>query len=183
MDNCAFRTGTMAAVMALLGLAGCGTGSSGPQGEWTWVGGSSTVNQVSVYGVEGTPAASNTPGGRQFTVGWSDTSGNFWLFGGLSAQNGTNIYFNDLWKYSNGQWTWMSGSNLYNQPGIYGTMGVAAPSNVPGARIQANGWTDPTGNLWLFGGFGFDSTGQYGFLNDPLDVQRRRMDVDERLQR
>ena len=164
MDNCDLRTGTLTLVMILVSLSGCGTSSSG---DWTWVGGSNTVNQTAVYGVEGTPAASSTPGGRQFAVGWSDRSENFWFFGGLSAQNdGSFIYFNDLWKYSAGEWTWMSGSNLYDQLGSYGTMGVAAPGNVPGARIEANGWTDPAGNLWLFGGFGFDSTGPNRFLND-----------------
>jgi len=159
-------TGIWAAAIVCLGLAGCGGSRLGPRGEWTWVGGSNTENQTAVYGAEGTPAASNTPGGRQFAVGWSDKSGNFWLFGGFSGQNGGYVYFNDLWKYSAGQWTWMSGSSLDNQAGNYGTLGIAAPSNVPGARIQANGWTDSAGNLWLFGGFGFDSTGQYLFLND-----------------
>ncbi len=165
MDSWAFRTAILAAVM-VLSLAGCGTSSSGPQGEWTWVGGSNALNQVAVYGVEGTPAASNTPAGRQFAAGWSDGLGNLWLFGGLIAQNDSYIYFNDLWKYSAGEWTWMSGSNLGDQIGTYGTLGVAAPANVPGARIQANSWTDSAGNLWLFGGFGFDSTGPNLFLND-----------------
>jgi len=166
MDHCDLRTGILAAAIVGLGLAGCGGSNYGPQREWTWVGGSNTVNQTGVYGVEGTPAASNTPGGRQFAVGWRDKSGKFWLFGGLSAQNSGFIYFNDLWKYSDGEWTWMSGASVDNQAGNYGTMGVAAPGNVPGARIEANGWTDSTGNLWLFGGYGFDSTGQQGFLND-----------------
>src|SRR5208337_3747457 len=36
----------------------------------------------------------------------------------------------------------------------------------PGSRMWASNWTDSSGNLWLFGGFGFDSTGAAGDLND-----------------
>jgi hypothetical protein len=27
-------------------------------------------------------------------------------------------------------------------------------------------WIDSSGNLWLFGGYGYDSTGALGYLND-----------------
>lgn len=35
-------------------------------------------------------------------------------------------YLNDLWKYNPDtyQWTWMSGSDIINQPGTYRTTGV-----------------------------------------------------------
>jgi hypothetical protein len=39
-------------------------------------------------------------------------------------------------------------------------------SNVPGARYVAISWTDGSGNLWLFGGQGYDSSGSDGYLND-----------------
>ena len=39
-----------------------------------------------------------------------------------------------------------------DQPGVYGTQGIAAASNVPGGRENAVSWTDSKGNLWLFGG-------------------------------
>jgi hypothetical protein len=52
------------------------------------------------------------------------------------------------------QWTWQNGSNTPNADGVYGTQGVAAAANVPGARSGASRWTDPAGNLWLFGGVG-----------------------------
>jgi hypothetical protein len=44
-------------------------------------------------------------------------------------------------------------------PGVYGTLGNAADKNVPGSRRDPVSWTDKSGNFWLFGGFGFDSTG------------------------
>jgi len=32
-------------------------------------------------------------------------------------------------------------------------------------------WSDASGNLWLFGGEGFDSTGTEGTLNDLWEYQ------------
>jgi hypothetical protein len=38
------------------------------------------------------------------------------------------------------EWTWMSGSDGYDAPPAYGTQGVAAAGNTPGARSSAMGW-------------------------------------------
>lgn len=138
-------------------------------GKWTWVSGSNLNNQPGIYGTKGTASVNNVPGARQNLVSWVDTSGDFWLFGGLGIDStGTGGELNDLWKYdpTTKTWTWKSGSNLVNQYGVYGTEGVAAPNNVPGARFGANSWVDASGNLWLFGGFGWDPTGIVGLLND-----------------
>jgi len=138
-------------------------------GEWTWMGGANVANQPGTYGTLGTAAPGNVPGGRSHAVSWTDASGNFWLFGGygFDSSGGTAAAeLNDLWKYSNGEWTWMGGANVANQPGTYGTLGTAAPGNVPGARYSAVGWTDAAGNLCLFGGYGYYSAGSSGFLND-----------------
>lgn len=67
---------------------------------------------------------------------------------------------------SSGTWTWMSGSDVINTPGVYGTKGVPAPTNLPGARQFAASWTDPAGAFWLFGGFGVAANGDTGYLND-----------------
>jgi hypothetical protein len=134
-------------------------------GQWTWVSGAITGNQAGSYGTQGTAAAGNVPPGRQASVAWVDKSGNFWMFGGFTS--GTNG-FNDLWKFDPlaKQWTWESGSKgATNTPGNYGTQGVAAASNVPGARWISAAWSDTHGNLWLFGGQGFDATGN-GSLGD-----------------
>ena len=132
-------------------------------GQWTWMGGSSVVNQPGVYGTKGTAAAGNVPGARADAIGWTDTAGNLWLFGGYNDFG--MVYLNDFWKYSAGQWTWMGGSNVSNQHGTYGTEGVSALGNVPGARRQAVAWTDTVGNFWLFGGEGY-SLSSFGDLND-----------------
>ena len=52
---------------------------------------------------------------------------------------------NDLWKYSNGEWTWISGNNIIKSPGIYGTKGISSPSNYPGARGYAVGGINSSG--------------------------------------
>jgi N-acetylneuraminic acid mutarotase len=141
-------------------------------GEWTWMSGSNLRQQPGVYGTKGVPAASNVPGARLWPVSWTDSSGNLWLFGGVGydgvAGYGGYGSLNDLWKYtpSTGEWTWMSGSNLTEQPGVYGTKGVPAAGNVPGARYSPVSWTDASANLWLFGGVGRDGVGGYGSLND-----------------
>jgi len=134
-------------------------------GQWTWVSGAKTGNQAGTYGTQGTAAAGNVPPGRQASVAWVDNIGNFWMFGGFTS--GTNG-FNDLWKFDPvaTQWTWVSGSKgATSTPGNYGTQGIAASTNVPGARWISAAWSDIHGNLWLFGGQGFDATGN-GSLGD-----------------
>jgi hypothetical protein len=134
--------------------------------QWTWVSGSMTANQSGTYGTLGTPAGTNIPGARETSMSWTDASGNFWLFGGFDFDSvGTPAALNDLWEFSGGQWTWKSGANVVNQTGVYGTQGVPAATNVPGARWSSAAWTDAVGNLWLFGGQGYDSTGN-GSLSD-----------------
>jgi N-acetylneuraminic acid mutarotase len=153
-----------------------GSGGSGSSaftyGTWTWEDGSNTNDQLGTYGFLGTPASANVPGARIASAGWVDTTGNFWLFGGageLSVSLSTGWgYLNDLWRYSpsSGEWIWMSGSSTAdNQKGIYG-LGTAAPGNLPGSRDSAATWTDKSGNFWLFGGQGYDSAGDEGYLND-----------------
>jgi N-acetylneuraminic acid mutarotase len=157
------------------GASGKDTGSVGNVtvvcgfGQWTWKGGLDKVNASGVYDIQGTASASNMPGARYWTSSWTDASGNFWLFGGVGYDAaGATGYLNDLWRYSpsTGLWTWVGGGNADNASGVYGTLGTAAAGNVPGARYAASSWTDSSGNLWLFGGVGYDSTGAFGNLND-----------------
>ena len=139
--------------------------------EWAWIGGPNTVDGKGVYGVKGVADSANTPGARIGEVFWTDAQGNLWLFGGYGYDS-TGVQraqLNDLWKYSpsTGKWTWASGSNTANATGVYGTQGVAAAANVPGARNPAASWTDANGNLWLLGGEELDiPTGYYHRRND-----------------
>ncbi len=151
-------------------------------GQWTWMGGSSpaacTTRGVAcvwpgVYGTLGTPAAGNVPASRAWSSSWADGSGHFWLFGGDGTDaNGSSGLINDLWKFdpSTNEWAWMGGSSTLDLPeglpGVYGTLGAPAAGNIPGSRDFASSWTDRSGNLWLFGGEGYDANGNAGPLND-----------------
>lgn len=133
---------------------------------WTWVAGSNTVDASGVYGTLGTGAVGNTPGARASSVAWVDSSGDFWLFGGVAFDSsGALDTINDLWKFSGGEWTWAGGSNSIDAPGVYGTLGTPAAGNVPGARSGATA-VAISGSLWLVSGVGFDSAGNFGGLND-----------------
>ena len=145
--------------------------------QWTWIAGHPTLNtaggRFGIYGIKGTPAAANAPGGRHSASTWIDINGNFWLFGGGGfGASGSGGKLDDLWEFNptTNQWTWMGGpqtagpTNL--QPGVYGTQGIAAAGNFPGGRYEAASWVDKSGNFWLLGGEGFDSKGTAGSLND-----------------
>jgi hypothetical protein len=125
--------------------------------QWTWMKGPNTTGAGGVYGTQGVPAAANNPPSRyEVNAAWTDNSGNLWLFGGYNT-------YNDLWRYNiaTNMWTWMKGSNFTGQAGIYGTLGVEAPANTPGARAVYAHWKDNSGNFWLFGGYS-----GAGFFND-----------------
>lgn len=135
----------------------------------TWMAGSEEGNQKSVYGLQGLSPEDIQLGSRQFTAYWTDNAGDLWVFGGAGQfDESTTGSFNDLWKYERASnlWTWMGGTQLRNQGGTYGTRGVAHADNIPGARTKASFSKDADGNFILFGGYGFDSNGSVGFLND-----------------
>jgi hypothetical protein len=143
------------------------------------------------YGNEYEFEAANTPGGRYSAVSWTDRAARLWLFGGGGFSFGgyylgvTGIAgeLNDLWVFDlsqgpHGEWAWMGGSSELPQTeacttgescgvsGAYGTEYEASAESMPGGRHQAVSWANPDGRIWLFGGVGFDSTGDWGSLND-----------------
>jgi len=135
----------------------------------------SAVALPGIYGTLGSPASGNMPGARKNAATWTDSSGNFWLFGGSEDIYGNNQLriFNDLWRFnpSTHQWTWMGGSNSSDckacgRPGVYGALATASSENLPGSRAFANSWTDRDGNFWLYGGGGYDSAKNIGTLSD-----------------
>ena len=171
----------VAALVLLVALGSATTGHA-QAGEWAWMGGSSVLTandngekgQPGVYGTKGKPALTNIPGGRLGAVSWTDQNGNFWLFGGAGLDGAETFGFlNDMWTFnpSTREWTWVTGSSTIpsfngGQPGVYGVRGTAAAANTPGSRSGGLSWTDRSGNLWLFGGGGFDAVGANGNLND-----------------
>jgi len=133
---------------------------------WTWVSGDSQTDQPGVYGVQGVADVANRPGARAGSICWVDDREQLWLFGGYGYVDTVPGYLNDLWKFDGKTWTWVSGGSRTDQPGAYGSPKVAAKSNVPGGRCNSVSWKDSQGNLWLFGGWGYDGTGALGCLND-----------------
>ena len=142
------------------------------ENQWTWIGGDSTISSTDLlkgrYGTKGVALASNKPGARSEAVSWTDFSGNFWMFGGYGYGSSGPTYLNDLWKYSpsSNLWTWMAGDTVFGTGSSYGTPGVAASGNKPGGRTNGSAWVDRSGNLWLFGGDGYDANGNNGKLSD-----------------
>ena len=129
--------------------------------------------QPGTYGTLRTPAAGNTPGGREQATGNIDGQGNFLFLGGIGAgAPGNNGLFNDLWKFSPSldEWTWIGDSSAATNSGVYGTLGTPAASNFPGSRNNAASWMDGEGNFWLFGGQGYDGSGTLGVLNDLWEM-------------
>lgn len=123
--------------------------------QWTWLKGSQATNQSAVYGRRGEPASDNTPGARFGAASWTRADGTLYLFGDGGSRN-------DLWRYdvSTNTWTWLNGSDHDSQAGVYGTRGVAADGNAPGARSGAASWTGLDGALYLFGGEGHAASGR-----------------------
>jgi hypothetical protein len=95
------------------------------------------------------------------------------LFGGSGYDYAGNPgYLNDLWEFNPtaGTWTWVSGSNTGNGNSSYGAVGVPSASNVPGARDVATSWVDASGNFWLLGGYGLDSTNVFANAGNLGDL-------------
>lgn len=67
-----------------------------------------------------------------------------------------------MWRFdlTDLTWTWVTGSNLTNDAGNMGTMGVADPANAPGARQVAGYAFDHVNRqLWMYGGDNINATG------------------------
>ena len=121
--------------------------------EWTWMKGDTTDLAPPVYGTLGVSSPTNFPGARWCYTRWTDSNGDFWLFGGSTCFGAVN----DLWRYSiaSNEWTWMDGPNVSYDQGKYGRKCLALPSNNPPARNEARAsWKDDCGRFWLYGGYG-----------------------------
>lgn len=132
---------------------------------WTLLRLNFAPNGLSVYGTLNTLDSANTPGYRTASAYWF-LNNKLYMFGGMLI-NQQDSLSNSLWEYdlNTGQWKWIKGSQHNNQTGTYGTQGIAASSNVPGARSKAQ-FGEWNGKFFLFGGYGYDQNGNKGNLND-----------------
>jgi hypothetical protein len=140
--------------------------------QWTWMGGNNligsdcllgptdTCGQPGVYGTLGSPAVGNIPGGRESISSWTDTSGHFWLFGGIGVDaNGSHVGFlNDVWEYqpsSTGTGTPATATPTFSVvAGTYSSaQSVTISDTTPGATIYytTNG-TTPTTSSTVYSG-------------------------------
>lgn len=137
---------------------------------WTWVLGRKIEGERGVYGTKGVADPASHPGTRYAAATWVGPDGKFWLFGGDGADSRDwgGGALNDLWTLDPValEWTWISGSDIAPQGGIYGTKGLPDPANVPGSRLYAANGMDGAGNIWLYGGWGYDWNGEHGSLGD-----------------
>lgn len=136
---------------------------------WVIVKGNDEPFAAASYGELNIPDDANMPGVRRFSRVVEDSDGFIWMFGGIQTNdNINNEWLNDLWLYDpvSNQWTWKGGSEVVNAIPFYGTLGVASADNIPGARESHQMWLDDQNNIWIFGGYGFDSNGNEGYLND-----------------
>eukprot|EP01116_Phalansterium_solitarium_P010530 TRINITY_DN2539_c0_g2_i5.p1 TRINITY_DN2539_c0_g2~~TRINITY_DN2539_c0_g2_i5.p1 ORF type:complete len:502 (+),score=103.98 TRINITY_DN2539_c0_g2_i5:99-1508(+) len=128
--------------------------------QWTFVGGTNAAAFAGVYGTQRVASASNIPKGRSIGMRWTDGAGDLWLYGGMvQYQHSTNQYLGDMWRVSAASrvWTWMNGANTVNELPVYpANIGDEAAASTPGARAMGVTWTDANGNLWLFGGLGYN---------------------------
>ena len=139
-------------------------------GNWTWIDGASHIDQGGTYGQLGIADPANVPGARASAFSWTGPKGNFWLFGGHAFTDGGTdlVRINDMWKFDpqSSQWTWIRGSKDRGEEGHYGIPGQTANDNTPGGRESGMTWVDSQGHLWLFGGWGNDADGAWGWLQD-----------------
>jgi cysteine-rich repeat protein len=129
---------------------------------WTWMGGAQSVGAPTVFGQVGVADPTASPGARRECVAFTDAGGHFWLFAG----GGYVGELDELWRFDGLLWTFMGGFKAAHPAGLYGTRGVAAPTNVPGGRLSAAGWVDAGGAFWVFGGYGIGRQASLGAMND-----------------
>ena len=105
---------------------------------WTWMAGSNTIDQISNYGIKGSPSTNNSPGARSQPLSWKDNAGNFWLWGGYGKIFGSDRiftkhygYLNDLWKFNYGYVT-----ALPNSPTIIDTHSSLLLLNNPSFTVE-----------------------------------------------
>lgn len=116
--------------------------------EWTWMDGMVSLplspygyfyTPPGIYGTEGTPSITNLPGMRSGAVGWTDSSGKFWLFGGDGVDSeATSGALNDLWEYEpNTSAQTAAAAPTFNPASGNVTAGqtVAISDSTPGATV------------------------------------------------
>ena len=99
-------------------------------------------------------------------------------FGGYSGNNTSGTYALIYGKYSisTNEWTWVKGATTANSSGVYGAIGVSAPSMLLVLEWGSATWVINNGDLWMFGGqktngiICDNSLGLSTYLNDLMEM-------------
>ncbi|MEO5570246.1 MAG: T9SS type A sorting domain-containing protein [Bacteroidia bacterium] len=146
--------------------------------EWTWMKGSSMLNDTGNYGIQGIPSPFNLPPSRSWgAASWTDLSGDLWLYGGASDLGQPNVVCprGDLWKYNivSNIWTWMHGTSSCLSYPNYISVGIPSPFNVPGARSEfSTTWVDSNNNLWMLSGRGSNDLWKYDIASNEWSFMK-----------
>ena len=135
--------------------------------EWTWIKGPDTVGLGGIYGSKGIPDPLNNPGARGTHTKWTDSDGNFWIFGGGFSAN----YYNDIWRFniSTYDWTWMHGLPYVNGSSHTGGLCVSDAANLPKPRWEHRScWNDLQDNFWMYSGVSYGGSGSDLWYYNPL---------------
>jgi hypothetical protein len=125
--------------------------------QWVWMNGPNYPNDTGYYGIKGVASQLNRPSARDAYAKWKDSSGNFYLFGGVSFGTCGFEGFNDVWKYDIGlnNWIWIGGDSTINDAGSYAGECATLNSNIPGNAFENRSTCfDSLGNVFMFGSLG-----------------------------
>lgn len=136
-------------------------------GIWSAISGTGKFNIKSKRGNKKKANTGDFPGSRSAASCWTDQSGAMWMFGGVSSgeNGGEDDYYNDLWQFDSKkqQWAWISGEDKPNVKTKHGKKGKEDAQIIPSPRMKTAVWYDAAANkLWLYGGYGADTTGARG---------------------
>lgn len=132
---------------------------------FTWIGDSYTSDAGGDYGSPGIAAASNVPG-----AGTLRSRGRM-----PPASCGCSA--DTVWGLRSSMTCGSTRPRAVGGPGSAArALPMQAPTTAPGGHRRSDQrawgpwgssrtWTDASGNLWMFGGYGYDSTGTRGWLN------------------
>ncbi|MBA3649333.1 MAG: T9SS type A sorting domain-containing protein [Chitinophagales bacterium] len=121
--------------------------------QWTWMGGTDSLDAVGHAGTKLIPDEANIPSARACTCSWADDTGNFYLYSGTNGI--LNEYtLGDVWKYTTatGQWTWMNGEQQRSVIGNFGSYCVYDSNNYPTTRNEAV-CLKQKDNVYIFSGY------------------------------
>lgn len=118
--------------------------------QWGWMSGVSEVDVVSIPGPKETPSTIITPSGTSYAGSWSfQPVGSAFLYFGFGGKS-NKAYSDEIWRYNTNtlEWTLMKGNEDWS----------TSVTNRTGAAV----WGTENGDVWIFGGEGYDASDNKG---------------------